>query len=110
MDVGMDGEQDNFSRRERVFPLWRLLLVYFSDSTICLMYKEKGEPTRMRRLPASYFRRPCGIVIPGPFGLAAEAAAEPIAAASAAEQKQDYNPAAGRTAFVAGASSITVCC
>jgi len=104
MDVGMEGEQDNFSRRERVFPLWRLLLVYFSDSTICLMYKEKGEPTRMRRLPASYFRRPCGIVIPGPFGLAAEAAAEPIAVAiAAAAQEQDKPQAA-----VAAAASAAV--
>lgn len=104
MDVGMGGEQDNFSRRERVFPLWRLLLVYFSDSTICLMYKEKGEPTRMRRPPsASYFRRPCGSY-PRAFGLAAEAAAEPIAVAiAAAAQEQDKPQAA-----VAAAASAAV--
>ena len=106
MDVGMEGEQDNFSRRERVFPLWRLLLVYFSDSTICLMYKEKGEPTRMRRLPASYFRRPCGIVIPGPFGLAAEAAAEPIAVAIAAAAQEQDKPQAAVPAAAASAAVI----
>ena len=90
----MGGEQDNFSRREGV-PLRRLLLLYFSDSTVCLMCQEKGEPARMRRLPASYFRRPCGIAIPGPFGLAAEAAAEPIAVAiAAAAQEQDKPQAA----------------
>lgn len=103
MDVGMGGEQDNFSRREGV-PLRRLLLLYFSDSTVCLMCQEKGEPARMRRLPASYFRRPCGIAIPGPFGLAAEAAAEPIAVAiAAAAQEQDKPQAA-----VAAAASAAV--
>ncbi len=59
----------------------------------------------MRRPPsASYFRRPCGIVIPGPFGLAAEAAAEPIAVAiAAAAQEQDKPQAA-----VAAAASAAV--
>lgn len=103
MDVGMGGEQDNFSRREGV-PLRRLLLLYFSDSTVCLMCKEKGEPTRMRRPPsASYFRRPCGSY-PRAFGLAAEAAAEPIAVAiAAAAQEQDKPQAA-----VAAAASAAV--
>ena len=45
----------------------------------------------MRRPPsASYFRRPCGIVIPGPFGLAAEAAVSAPTAA-AAQQDDDEN-------------------
>lgn len=103
MDIGMGGEQDNFSRREGV-PLRRLLLLYFSDSTVCLMCQEKGEPARMRRPPsASYFRRPCGSY-PRAFGLAAEAAAEPIAVAiAAAAQEQDKPQAA-----VAAAASAAV--
>ena len=106
MDVGMGGEQDNFSRREGV-PLRRLLLLYFSYSTVCLMCQENGEPARMRRLPASYFRRPCGIAIPGLFGLAAEAAAEPIAVAIAAAAQEQDKPQAAVPAAAASAAVIS---